>query len=83
MLEEDAKVSHRRPQHSHDRLAGVFGTGHFGGRQLAVQMSLGRRMSRAELAPLFGLGSAHGAADGQYLSQREFPGFHDNIIQHR
>jgi hypothetical protein len=46
-------------------------------------MSLGRRMSRAELAPLFGLGSAHGAADGQYLSQREFPGFHDNIIQHR
>ena len=51
--------------------------------QGSVKMGFYARFPGAERASLFGLGSAHGAADGQYLSQREFPGFHNNIIQHR
>jgi hypothetical protein len=69
MLDKDAKPSaHGRLQDSQSRLAGVLGTGTLGGKQLPVEMRLEGWVSRAELALFLRFRSAHGAADGQYLS---------------
>ena len=69
MLEEDAEPSaHSRLQDSQGGLAGVLGTGTLGGKQLPVEMGLEGWVSRAELTLFLRFRSAHGAADGQYLS---------------
>ena len=74
MLEEDAKAAaHSCLQDSQSRLARVLRAGNLGGGQLSVEMRLGGWMSGAKRALLFRFSSAHGATDGQYLSQREFP----------
>jgi hypothetical protein len=46
-------------------------------------MSFAGRMSPAKRELLFRLSPAHRATHGQYALQREFLGFHNNIIQHR
>jgi hypothetical protein len=84
MLEKDAQAAARNClQHSQSCQSRVLRAGDLGGGQFPVEVRLGGRMSRAKRAFLFRFGSAHGATHGQYTSQREFLGFHSNIIQHR
>jgi hypothetical protein len=81
MLEKDAETAiGQRLQDSQSCLASILRAGNFGGEQFPVEMRLGGRMSRAKRALQFRHGSAHGAADGQYLSSCGFPGFHTTII---
>lgn len=83
MLEKKAEAGHRTLQQASYRLAGALGTGKLAGRHFPIEMRLDRRMPGAEFASFFRLGFAHRTTHRQYLSQREFAGFHSNIIQHR
>jgi len=81
MLEKNAKTSTGSSlQHSPESQTGILGAGNLGGCQVAVEMRLVGRMSRAQRALLFGFSPAHRAAYGQSVLQSEFLGFHNNII---
>lgn len=56
--------------------AEVLIAGSLGGGLVPAKMRFGGRMPGTELALLLRLSSAHGAADRQYLSRREFHPIH-------
>jgi hypothetical protein len=84
MLQKEAKAAAGDGlQDSQNCLAGILRAANLGGSQVPVEMSLGRRMSGAKRTSRLRFSSAHRAADRQYMSQREFRGFHTDIIRHR
>jgi hypothetical protein len=70
------------PCESHSRPAKTFRGRSFGGSERAGEMCLDARMSGGQSALFFRFSLAHRAADGQYMSQREFLGLHVAIVQH-